>query len=76
MPPAQATHPVSREHELACASVGECHPSIECAVPYDPTLMADGKGKDAVHSDPVWRERADFIIGASLARRGELSSCG
>jgi hypothetical protein len=32
--------------------------------------MAEGKRVDAVHSDPVWRDRSDFIIGASLPEEG------
>ena len=32
--------------------------------------MADQGRKDAVHSDPVWRERADLIIGARLPGEG------
>jgi hypothetical protein len=32
--------------------------------------MAERGRKDAVHSDPVWRERADFIIGAPVPEEG------
>src|SRR5207237_9725655 len=32
--------------------------------------MAERGDKDEVHSDPVWRERADFIIGAPLPEEG------
>jgi len=32
-------------------------------------MSTEGR-KDAVHSDPVWRERADFIIGAPLPEEG------
>ena len=29
-----------------------------------------GEGVDAVHEAPVWRDRADFVIGASLPEEG------
>jgi Domain of unknown function (DUF4265) len=32
--------------------------------------MSERGRKDVVHSDPVWRERADFIIGAPLHEEG------
>jgi hypothetical protein len=32
--------------------------------------MAERGRKDAVHYDPVWREQADFIIGAPLPEQG------
>jgi hypothetical protein len=32
--------------------------------------MAKQGREDAVHSDPVWRERADFIIAAPLPEEG------
>src|SRR5947199_5228528 len=32
--------------------------------------MPDSAPKDATHSEPVWRERADFIIGARLPEHG------
>ena len=32
--------------------------------------MTEQGRKDVVHPDPVWRERADFIIGAPLPEEG------